>query len=337
MADRPTGMTDRRAVDVVVGVLPRAAKVEVPKGGDEAHLVVGGLRISVKWVGEGTLGHVRRSLDMWAVRPDVVVARRLSPGARELLSEAGIGWADETGAAEIATGSIIVARTGRPPKAPERDTRWTPAVLAVTEALLCGSKATVAAAEAAPGLSAGSCVNALRVLTDLGLLEASVRRGRGSARRVRDPERLLDAYCAAVAALSSPISLHVGVIWRDPVAGLEDVGRRWDKAKLDWAATGAVAASVLAPYLASVTAADVYVGADTVVGLERAAADAGLRPIEGGRLTLRSFPTVAVRRLAQKVDGLRVAPWPRVYVDLLSSGVRGEDAAEHLREVVHAR
>lgn len=92
-------------------------------------------------------------------------------------------------------------------------------------------------------------------------------------------------------------NLHVGVTWRDPVAGLEDVGRRWDKAKLDWAATGVVAASVLAPYLASVT----------------------------------------VRRLAQKIDGLPVAPWPRVYVDLLSFGVRGEDAAEHLREVVHAR
>jgi hypothetical protein len=60
-------------------------------------------------------------------------------------------------------------------------------------------------------------------------------------------------------------------------------------------------------------------------------------PIEGGRLTLRPFPTVAVRRLAETIDGLRVAPWPRVYVDLLSAGVRGEEAAEHLREVIHAR
>ena len=64
-----------------------------------------------------------------------------------------------------------------------------------------------------------------------------------------------------------------------------------------------------------------------------AAAAVNLRPIEGGRLTLRPFPTVAVRALASKVDGLRVAPWPRVYVDLRRSGVRGEEAAEHLREV----
>ena len=27
------------------------------------------------------------------------------------------------------------------------------------------------------------------------------------------------------------------------------------------------------------------------------------------------------------------APWPRIYVDLLSEGVRGEEAAEHLSMV----
>jgi hypothetical protein len=115
------------------------------------------------------------------------------------------------------------------------------------------------------------------------------------------------------------------------------VGQTWDDANVEWAATGAVAASILAALLTSFTSADVYVAADTVVGLEAVAARAGLRPVEGGRLTLRPFPSVTVRRLATDADGLRISPWPRVYVDLRSSGVRGEDAAEHLREVIHAR
>ncbi len=30
------------------------------------------------------------------------------------------------------------------------------------------------------------------------------------------------------------------------------------------------------------------------------------------------------------VDGLRVAPWPRLVAELRRSGVRGEEAAEHV-------
>ena len=91
---------------------------------------------------------------------------------------------------------------------------------------------------------------------------------------------------------------------------------------------------VLAPYLTTVTTAEVYVDRETIPALESVASQAGLRPIEGGRLTLRPFPTVTTERLAVNQDGLRVAPWPRVYADLRVVGVRGEEAAEHLRRVI---
>ena len=114
-------------------------------------------------------------------------------------------------------------------------------------------------------------------------------------------------------------------------------GAKWDKAKIAWAASGAVAATAIAPLLTTVNAADVYVDTETILGLEAAAAAAGLRPIEGGRLTLRPFPSVTARRLATRVDGLMVAPWPRVFADVRTVGVRGEEAAEQLREVMHVR
>ena len=41
---------------------------------------------------------------------------------------------------------------------------------------------------------------------------------------------------------------------------------------------------------------------------------------------LEAIPTVT--------EDMRVAPWPRVYADVKLVGVRGEEAAEHLREVV---
>lgn len=330
--------TTERAVGTVRAVLPRSAKARMAKSERQTghDLIVGDHRLEIKWIGEGSLGDARRVISQRSSRPDIVVARRLSPGAREALSKVGIGWVDETGAAEIAVGSIIVSRTGRAPEPGPRAKRWTSSVIAVAEALLCETKPTVAATASATGLSVGSCAQALRFLTDLQLLEAPARRGRESARRVSDPDRLLEAYASAVERARPPIKLQVGVTWRDPVAGLAETGRKWDRAKISWAATGAAAASVIAPYLTTVTTTEVYVDSDSIVGLEAAAAAVKLQPIEGGRLTLRPFPTLAVRQLAGEAGGLRVAPWPRVYVDLRRSGVRGEEAAEHLREVLRA-
>ncbi len=91
-----------------------------------------------------------------------------------------------------------------------------------------------------------------------------------------------------------------------------------------------------APHLSGLGSAEVYVERDTIVGLEAAAAVVGLRPVPGGRLRLRPFPTVTTNRLATIVDRLRV-PMARVFVDLQHAGVRGEDAAEHLKEVISAR
>jgi hypothetical protein len=109
----------------------------------------------------------------------------------------------------------------------------------------------------------------------------------------------------------------------------------WDRTNTQWAATGAAAAALLGPYQTLVTMTEVYVGAETAVGLEDVARKAKLRPLDGGRLVLRPFPTLAVPRLAERVQGVIVAPWPRVYADLRPLGVRGEEAAEHLAEMNH--
>lgn len=45
------------------------------------------------------------------------------------------------------------------------------------------------------------------------------------------------------------------------------------------------------------------------------------RPMEGGRLVLRPFPTTVTRRLCGKESGLRVAPWPTCWA--LHAGSRG--------------
>lgn len=269
--------------------------------------------------------------------PDVFIAHEMSPGARAMLSERGIGWIDESGASEIAIGTIVVSRTGHRVTVVKKHDRWTPTMLAVAEALLCRTPATVASVQRATGFSTGSCTNALRALTELRLLEASASRGRASARRVASVPDLLEAYASAAAAFGSTTSITVGVTWRDPVAGLVELGEKWTRMNVGWAATGMIAAAVQAPLLTTTPSATVYIDGHTRAALEAIARQSDLRPIEGGRLTLASFPLPSTQHLVETIAGMRVAPWPRVYTDLRGIGVRGEEAAEHLWEVVRGR
>jgi hypothetical protein len=146
--------------------------------------------LRVTWIGEGWLADAKTLLEDGA-ETDVAIAKAMSPGARRVLAEACVGWVDESGAAEIAIGSLLVSKSGRPVEQNQRTTDWTPAVLAVAEALLCDTQATVASTQTTTGLSSGSCTNALRFLTEQGLLIADAPRGRYSARRIADFNRLI--------------------------------------------------------------------------------------------------------------------------------------------------
>lgn len=324
----------KRIRSALQAVLPPSVKVKPLHDHPRANFLINGVPIQVKWAGRGWPRDVKPLLGRRGRRPDLVVGHQMSPGARQALAEAGVGWLDETGAAEYAIGSVVVSRTGQPHEIVGRPAGWTPSVLAVAEALLCDVKPTVSAVEDATGLSSGSCTKALRFLSDQGLLGAKAPRGRASARRILDADKLLDEYAVAASSVPTRFALQVGVTWQDVVQGLAIAGRTWDRHGVPWAATGAAASLVLAPFLTGVRTAVVYVEARTIAELREAADVAGLRPIRGGRVTLAPFPTASAQRLASHVDDIRVAPWPRVYADLRTTGVRGEEAAEHLREVV---
>lgn len=326
-------MVSDRAVKAFEASLPVGVEVKTLRQEDRDVLVsVAGRRLRLRWLTVGWPRQVTEALRR-KPRPDVIAAPQLSPGARELARQQQVGWVDETGAAEIQAGTLLISRTGSP--ATPLDTRlgWRPATLAVCEVLLAGCLATVSAVVGETGMATSTVAEALKFLEGDGLLANDAARGRLSRRYIVNDEALLDAYAAAAARLRSPTSLRAGVLWRDPIRGATEVGHTWREANISWAVTSALSASVLAPVLTEVAPMEIYVTGRTPGDLRRAASLAGLRELDGGRLLLRPYPTPANGTVTVQIKpGLVSVLWPRAYADLRTAGVRGEEAAEHLRE-----
>jgi len=331
-------MSGERVREGLAAVLPRVSLTRAQSGEpgplDDFVARVAGRRLRVRWVPRGTIGEVRRAITR-RPKPEVIMAPRLSAGAREALDMARIGWIDESGAANVHTGTIIVVRESAPGLVRDRGPRkWTRATLGVAEALLTGVTPTVDEVARTTGLSASTAALALRLLTEQGLLRADAARGRASGRQLNEPKALLDTYAQQVAQLAPALEVRAGVLWRDEVAGMVALGAKWDRSGISWAATGALSAAVLAPYGTQVSPLVVYVDASTPASLRSAVEKAGLKTMTGGRLLVRAFPTPVTARLAGTIaPGLHSVPWPTVYADLLGdAGVRSEEIAEALSD-----
>jgi hypothetical protein len=316
-----------RAIKSLLAVLPRAVELstvlEPPaKPGNkrrwDAVVRIAGRKVTVEWLKAGTLPAVRNVLARHA-RPDVLVTPKMSAGAKAAASDAGVGWVEETGAAEIALPFLVVSRTAVA-QLPTKPKRWRSSHLGVAEALLEGVRPTVSAVAEATGMSTSTVTAALAFLTSEGLLDADAARGRKSARQLNDPAALLDSYATAVENFPQADEIRVGILSKDPIHDIARIGKAWSGHNVTWAATSAVAAAILAPFATQVAPLVVYVDADTHPQLVSVAALAALSPICGGRLTLRPFPTKATAKLCAWQDGLSIVPWARCYADLVTTG-----------------
>ncbi len=326
-------MAKDRALPALEAVLPAGTHVTVTYRQDRDTVVeLAGRKLRLRWLPVGWPRQVGEALSRLP-RPDVVAAPRLSPGARKLARQQGVGWLDESGAAEIHADMLLISRSGVPPTPPDTKLGWRPAMFAVCEVLLTGCPATGAAVSDRTGLAMSTVVESLKFLDRNGLLEARAARGRLSGRYVTDSDALMDAYAAAAERLRPPTSLRVGMLWRDPLKGVIEAGQLWHGANIRWAVTSALSADIMAPSLTEPAPMEIYVTGQTIGDLRKTAEVAGLRQIGGGRLLLRPFPTPANDIVTEQIrPGLYSVLWPRAYADLRTAGVRGEDAAEHLRE-----
>ncbi|WP_378145428.1 type IV toxin-antitoxin system AbiEi family antitoxin [Cnuibacter sp. UC19_7] len=303
------------------------------------------------WSGEGLPADAKRMTDRIAHEIGdsrtipVVTARRVSPGAREILDSADLSWADMSGRAHIVVpGRLYIARL-EPARAETRRTfAWSPSADAIAETLLswrahqqAGAEAPIAKgatiAESA-GVSPAQAARVLRQFDERGYtVKTGPERGSAATRRFVDPGRMLSDWAGHYAVSSNPRpDMEFHVPWREPTESMSVLHKAL--AGIEWALTGEAAADRIAPYPTSVSAVDLYVHRDDLSIVSDLLTDGSdvTRVDAGGRIRMRAAADHVFRLAAESGGEPAVSP-VRVYVDLLRGRGRSAEAGEHLREV----
>jgi hypothetical protein len=112
----------------------------------------------------------------------------------------------------------------------------------------------------------------------------------------------------------------------------EEIGPRLTSSGVTWAVTGALASTLLAPYLTAITVIELYVDADLFATPQRVEQLVEGRIVDKGhRVEIRELPTPVSSR-GPTIEDVHVALPARVYADLVATGGRSAEAANHLRE-----
>lgn len=175
---------DERTVSALEGAFRSEVRARRVNGPHRDVIVsLDGAEFLVRWLTTGWPRQVAEALHATS-RPDILAAPTMSPGARKAAHDAGVGWVDESGAADIhyrntSTGTTLVIETkGAPPAPLDARIGWRRATLAVCEALLANiAGPTVASVVEATGLSMGSSAQALKFLEKNGHLASATARG----------------------------------------------------------------------------------------------------------------------------------------------------------------
>lgn len=301
-------------------------------------------RIEVVWAGQGWPSEVRRAISEisrpWP-RQLVIVAKRLSPGALDLLRGADANWVDEEGKARLVVppGLVILREAPKEAKAKvaHEQFRWSRSAIEIVEYLLHHNVHEIRTGHVAAvtGWSPGQVSQILGAFDSMNWTERhGGRSGRRTWHELVEPGVTLDSWADAV---SRPT--HA-----------KRIGHRTDRDLLrfahmelgsalgpggDWALTTWAGLQLITPFATATPALHVYVVPGRFArDLDEIMRQVGIREVEEGARI--EFWEADFRLLTQagKPHPLPVASTPRLYADLLGLRGRAADGAQHLRETV---
>ena len=268
-------------------------------------------------------------------RPPVpmLVAEAISPGAKQLLRDEGVGYYDSGGSLFLPGDGVYLYIDKPPAKSLSKSMRslFSGRRAQVLHALLL-ERGTWFKVRALAERALVSPATASQVLTELERLDWVVARGQGPGkeRQLREPAALLDAWAKQVAAARpGPMRRYfVPSAGGDALAG--KIGRVFAAHGIEYAMTHEAAGQRYAPFLSSVSQFRCRVLNGP--GVERALAEIGARAVsEGANLAVIEAKSSGELMFRELTDGVWLASPIQVYLDLVGGPGRGKEMAEHLR------
>lgn len=268
--------------------------------------------------------------------PLLLIARETTAEAREILKRNGVAVIDGVGNAHIELPGLLFHIEGRRrPRHVTADrppTRLSGKAGVAAQALLLDPKRAwqvhdlAKEAQVSPGL-------AHRVLARLereGTLAAEGT-GPNRVRRVTNPTALLDLL--AEENEEQPTRTLGYLLAQTPQQLIKELGTNLGRSGIEYALTGAAAASLVAPFVTAIPVVDVWVRAKTPPGELHKGAHAD-PVVDGPNVVFLQAKGDAPLAFRKKAKDLWVANRFRIYTDLRRDPRRGQEQAAHLRREV---
>ena len=262
-----------------------------------------------------------------------VIAESISPGARELLRDARVGYYDSGGSLFLPARGLYLYVEKRVTKALSRSLHnlFSRRRAQVLHVLLAGTEdwfGVVALAQRA-GVSPATVS---QVLMELERYDWVVTRGRGPAkeRNLREPGALLDAWVKQRAVMQLPTMRRYYVPGVRTEGLIDGIDRVFAARGLEYEITHEAAAQRYAPYLSRVS--QVRCRLVTIPAVEEAIAAVGGRRVnEGTNLAVIEAASPGELLFRERVNGAWLASPIQVYLDLVHGEGRAQELADHLR------
>ncbi len=265
--------------------------------------------------------------------PLVLIAAETTADARRILTEHGVAFIDGLGNVHIELPGLLfhIEGTGRSAR-PPAPSRLSGKAGLIAQALLLDPERAWRIKDLAEqtGVSTGLTHRVLSRLEVEGIVNT---KGAGPlrTRHVTDPTALLDLW--AEENVDRPVRTRGYMLAQTPRQLITGLGDGLDGAGIEYALTGAAAASIIAPFTTTVTVAEVWVAeaADPRKLLEHSS----VTPVtEGHNIVFLQAAADAPLAFSKQYGNLWIVNQFRLYADLRRDRRRGVEQADHLRREV---